>query len=780
MEDKTMKKLTIFILTLFICGGISAQNPKKSYKNGLKLIETNQYAEAIEEFNQAIDLNAAYTEAYVARAGVYEKMDNIELAVKDYERAVELAPTIVDYIFEAGKNNYKIKNYDKALKYLTEAVTLDNKHFQAFQFKSFTHIKLEEYKKAVLAIDQALAIEKTYICFYTRGVANDSLGNFSEAILDYNKAIGLNPNFEKSYYALTKTYIRNNEIDNALQNAERSVQKFPTSPEAYEARSLAYYSKGDLPAAINDLSKLETLIENHEQVLLTRGLYYFEYNQYQNAKSDFTRLIALAPNNYQAVYWRGRANEELMESSEAAKDYLTYLDVSEKIEANALVQKDAKLRLFEINRENNAPLIVIDTPLVMPQYKLGILNNADRIIIEGKIEDQSNIASLTINQEAVKVEENFNFSHSVNIAGIKLVILEVQDVYGNVTKVEYDLVNMEADAPVVRITTPYAGDNNEIYLDSKDANLFVEGVINDASPIKDIYVDSIRASFKDTELNPQFSASINIQNKNSITIKAIDGFGNTVETKFTLNREGALIAESNPMGKTWVVFIENSNYDTFASLEGPTKDVSSMKSALSNYEIHNFIHKKDMSKKEMERFFSIELRDQVKKNNVNSLMVWYAGHGKFINETGYWIPVDATRDDEFTYFNINSLKAGMQSYSNYITHTLVVTDACESGPSFYQAMRSTGEIRQCDDINATKFKSSQVFSSAGYELASDNSQFTKTFAKSLQFNENSCIPIETIVSNVTAATATNENQKPLFGKIAGFEDENGTFFFIKK
>ena len=775
-----MKKLTILILTLFICIGISAQNPKKSYKNGLKLIETSQYSEAIVEFNQAIELDAVYTDAYVARARTYEKMENLELAVKDYEKAVELAPRVVDYIFEAGKNNYKIKNYDKALKYLTEAVTLDNKHFQAHQFKSFTHIKLEEYKNAVLAIDHALAIEKTFICFYTRGVANDSLGNYNEAVLDYNKAIGLNPTFEKSFYAVTKVYIRNNELDNALKNAEETVQKFPASPEAYETRSLAYYRKGDLPAAINDLSKLETLIENHEQVLLTRGLYYFEYNQYQNAKSDFTRLISISPNNYIAYYWHGRANEELMESKEAANDYLNYLNLSAKSETNTPVQKDAKVRLFEINRENIAPLIVIDTPMVMPQYKLGVLNNASRILIEGRIEDQSNIASLTINQEAVKVLENFNFSHSVNINGINIITLVATDVYGNISKVEYDLVNMEADAPTVRITTPYAGDNNEIYLDSKDANLFVEGVINDASPIKDIYVDSIRASFKDTELNPQFSASINIQNKNSITIKAVDGFGNAVETKFTLNREGAIIAEKNPMGKTWVVFIENSNYDTFASLEGPTKDVSSMKSALSNYEIHNFIHKKDMSKKEMERFFSIELRDQVKKNNVNSLMVWYAGHGKFINETGYWIPIDATRDDEFTYFNINSLKAGMQSYSSHITHTLVVTDACESGPSFYQAMRSTGKIRQCDDINATKFKSSQVFSSAGYELAMDNSQFTKTFAKSLQFNENSCIPIETIVSNVTAATAANENQKPLFGKIAGFEDENGTFFFIKK
>ena len=67
------------------------------------------------------------------------------------------------------------------------------------------------------------------------------------------------------------------------------------------------------------------------------------------------------------------------------------------------------------------------------------------------------------------------------------------------------------------------------------------------------------------------------------------------------------------------------------------------------------INKKNMSKKQLERFFSIELRDLVRSNRVNSLLVWYAGHGKFINETGYWVPTDAKRDDEFTYFNINNL-----------------------------------------------------------------------------------------------------------------------------
>ncbi len=774
-----MKNSIILLLIILTSFGTYGQNPKKNYKNGVKLAENNQLNEAIAEFDQAIQLNDAYVDAYFARGEAYEKLDKNEEAAKDYEKAAELEPSVVDYLYHSGKINYKLQNYDKALKYLTEAVTLDKSNFQAFQYKSFAHIKTNDFKNAIVAIDNALAIQNTFLCHYTRGVANDSLRNYSEAISDYNKALGLSPEFEKAYYALTKVYIENKELDKAMENANKSVLKFPNSPEAYEVRSLVYHAKNDLPAAINDLSKLETLVEDKKQVLFTRGLYYFEYKQYQNAKSDFTQLIGIDPNNYEAFYWRARSSEELTENAEATADYNNFITQSEKSNEKSPLIADAKSRVYEINRENVAPVVVIDSPMIVQKTKMAVLNNADRITIQGKIEDQSKIASFTINDQDVPLK-NKTFNYLMNITGISLVTIDAKDIYNNDTKLEYDLMAMEVNPPVVRITNPYAGDNNEIYLDSEDPNLFLEGVVQDESNIKDIFVDGVRATFNDTELNPPFSATINIADKNTISIKAMDTFGNEVDTKFSLNREGAQIAESNPMGKTWVVFIENSNYETFASLEGPTKDVSSMKNALSNYQIHNFIHKKDMTKKEMERFFSIELRDLVKKNNVNSLLVWYAGHGKFINETGYWIPVDATRDDEFTYFNINQLKASMQSYSSYITHTLVVTDACESGPSFYQAMRSAPEIRSCDDVTATKFKSSQVFSSAGYELASDDSKFTKTFAKSLQFNEDPCIPIEKIVSKVTEATATNESQKPLFGKIAGFEDENGTFFFIKK
>ena len=360
-----------------------------------------------------------------------------------------------------------------------------------------------------------------------------------------------------------------------------------------------------------------------------------------------------------------------------------------------------------------------------------------------------------------------------------VVLIVATDIYGNASSLTFNVERTEIDPPMVKIIAPYASDNGEIYLSSSTSTLFVEGKVEDNSLISSIMIDGVNASYASDKLNPAFSAKIDITNKDKFIVKTVDAYDNITEKTYTLSRRGVQLSTSNPMGKTWVVFVENSNYNSFAPIEGPTKDVQRMKEAFADYEIHNIIHKKDMTKEDLERFFSIELRDLVRKNKVNSLLVWYAGHGKFVNNTGYWIPVNAKRDDEFTYFNINSLKASMQSYSEDITHTLVVSDACESGPSFYELTRGAQD-RRCDTGDDSSKKSSQVLTSAGYELAVDDSEFTKTFAKMLEGNADHCISIDKIATSVSDAVRDKNKQTPKFGKINGFEDDNGTFFFIRK
>ena len=332
------------------------------------------------------------------------------------------------------------------------------------------------------------------------------------------------------------------------------------------------------------------------------------------------------------------------------------------------------------------------------------------------------------NENVTWVEKNgeYDFVSNINVNGIDKITFTAKDDYNNEKTMTFPLKRTEINPPGIIIVAPYTSEQGQVFLDSPTPNIAIQGKISDESPIKSITVGNFTASYNPKELNPSFTATLDISNLNKFIVVAEDIYGNKKETEFLINREGAGIAASNPMGKTWVVFIENSSYETFASLDGPIKDVSTIRRALANYQIHNIIHKKDMTKAEMEKFFNIELRDLVKKNQVKSLMIWYAGHGKFINDVGYWIPVDAKRDDEFTYFNINALKAGLQGYSDVVIHTLVISDACESGPGFYSASRYMGIAPSCDNTTVAGAKSAQVFSSTGYanELAVDNSKFT--------------------------------------------------------
>ncbi|HEC43365.1 MAG TPA: tetratricopeptide repeat protein [Bacteroides sp.] len=780
-----MKTLNLIFLSIFLltCVGVSAQNAKKHYKTGEEFIMSGNFNDAVDQLTKALGLEPDMDKAYLARADAYEQLGMLSEAAEDYDRASTFLEKKPEVFHAAGRLYYELEEYDKSLKRLDRAILIKRNFVEAYQVKVKVLLALDRYEEALRECDLALSLKETSENYYYHGLVQMKIGNLESAEMDFADAVAKDRRNVVALRAMADVRIQLGRTDFALQNINSAIQIEPNNTEGYVIRSRAYVKKLDYPKAINDVSKVLLLEPENSGMYQLRGQYYQEFNQHSNAINDFTRVLMMEPGNAEALYKRAWSNEQVANYKDAIKDYEALVGLSELDVQAQILLKEANARLFELYREENNPEIVIIDPAQRDAQMLQFPKDSRIVSIKGKLIDESAIKELKIGGlevQAVEVEEDWEFLAAIDIEEKEDVLIEVTDVYDNVTSILYTINLTEVVAPEILIIAPYASDNGVIYLDSDEPNIYVEGRIEDESLIETIMINGVLASYIPGELNPRFTASLNIMNQNKINVSATDVFGNITEREFRLNRDAALISENNPMGKTWAIFIENSNYETFASLDGPTKDVILMRTALAKYQVHNVIHKQDMNKTDMEKFFSIELRDLVRSNRVNSILIWFAGHGKFINETGYWIPIDSKRDDEFTYFNINALKASLQSYSNYVTHTLVITDACESGPSFYQAMRSAPKERNCDDWQATKFKSSQVFASAGYELAVDNSQFTRTFANSLANNPNSCIPIESIVNKVTSAVVKNNQQKPKFGKIDGLEDEDGTFFFISK
>jgi tetratricopeptide (TPR) repeat protein len=779
-----MNKRIFFLATLMIiftmC--IYGQNAKKFYKAGKEFVENMKYEDAVAQFTNALGIEPSNPDYYYARGRAHESLGKYEEAKADFEKVIVFASKEVDAYIGLGAVCNKMNNFEGALKYLNRASALDKRNKDIYPEKVMTLLGLKRYDQALKVSDTAVIIKDTRENLYYRGVIYTKLNNDVLAKKEFEKSISKDKGYPEPRLALAELLLRNNNSQGAMEQCNEILKRDDRNTDAYLMRSNVYMKNLDYPSAINDISKNILIDPDNPDFYLYRGKCYQEFNQHTNAINDFSKYITMNPDDPDAYFARARSYEEIMNYTKAMEDYTKITVLSEFNQEARKMLKDAQDRLYELNREAVPPEITIVSP-APASTSLEVRGDNKTFLITGKIMDKSKIKTFSINDVPVNTVEKdgeYEFLAKIDIEGADQITLVAHDDYDNEKSVTYSLVRTEIIPPVVNILAPYASDDGQIYLDSNDPSLFLQGKITDESKIKSVFIDGVTASYPVDDINPSFTATIDIMNKNKIIVEAEDIYGNKETAEFRLNREGAVISESNPMGKTWVVFIENSDYTTFASLDGPKKDVTTMTRALAGYDIHNIIHKQNLTKSEMERFFSIELRDLIKANQVKSLLIWYAGHGKFINDVGYWIPVDAQRDDEFTYFNLNTLRASMESYLAYLTHTLVVTDACESGPSFYQAMRSELKQRSCDDWQATQFKSSQVFSSAGYELAVDDSQFTRTFASSLQNNPNACIPIEEIVAKVSTAVGNNNQQKPKFGKITGLKDEDGTFFFIAR
>jgi len=782
-----MKKRVLFMATILLMA-VSAfgQSAKKSYKAGGEFMDNLKYDDAVVQFTSAIDLEPSNPDYYYARGEAYEKLSKFTEAKGDYEKSLVFAPKSVDAMVRLGAVNNKLGNYEQALKLLNHVAAIDTRNSKVYPEKVITLTNLKRYDQALQTSDTAIVIKDTPMDYYWRGIIYRKLNNDLLGEKELRKAISKDKKIAEPRIELADLLISSNTKE-AMEQCNEVIKNNDRNTDAYLTRSRIYKKNLDYPSAINDISKTIVIDPANPAFYFERAKCYQDFNQHVNAINDFTKCITLKAANKaedpDSYYARAKSYEEIQDYDKARADYNKITSLSKyDVKAREMLELSQK-RLYELNRETNPPEIAVISPAPVKDT-VEIKGDKSSILISGVLKDKSKIKSFKINNEDVPlVEKNgeYDFLANINVNGIDKLTFSANDDYNNVQNVIYPLKRTEINPPKIAIVAPYTSEEGQVLLDNLIPNIAIQGKIFDESPIKSITVGNFTASYNPNELNPAFTATIDVSNLNKFVVVAEDIYGNRKETEFILNREAAGIASTNPMGRTWVVFVENSSYETFASLDGPIKDVSTMRRALANYQINNTIRKVDMTKKEMEYFFNIELRDQVKKNQVKSLMIYYAGHGKYINDVGYWIPVDAKRDDEFTYFNINSLKAALQGYSDVVIHTLVVADACESGPGFYSATRSANDAPSCDNIKATGSKSAQVFSSAvGYELAVDNSKFTATFANTLLNNKNACIPIEAIVKTVTAAVATDKGQKPKFGRIQGLEDMLGTFFFITK
>lgn len=318
-----MRYQTLFALPLLLFCFVSAlaQEPAaiKEYNAGLKYYHLNNYSSAIPFFQNAIQKDPTFVNAYKVLISCQELLGDRQTAIKTYETVINLAPSDKKLCYNLALNYLAIKDYDKSIVYLKKALHIDigytkaakkleeveayllkekNKQYKAILVdeesleKTIYQEALELYRKkdytATLTKLESFYDEVTLADFYyLKAITYQNLGKRLDGIQQYELALELDDRHFNSNVNLGKIYYNDNKYQESVALLETAYTRRPNDMSLLYSLGRAQYYAKEYAAAIESLEKYTARKAKDGAAWLLLGKSYSILDKSKNAARAF-------------------------------------------------------------------------------------------------------------------------------------------------------------------------------------------------------------------------------------------------------------------------------------------------------------------------------------------------------------------------------------------------------------------------------------------------------------------------------------------------------------
>jgi predicted small lipoprotein YifL len=248
---------------------------------------------------------------------------------------------------------------------------------------------------------------------------------------------------------------------------------------------------------------------------------------------------------------------------------------------------------------------------------------------------------------------------------------------------------------------------------------------------------------------------------------------------FSATPADSMVASLN-FGSYHALVIGNNDYQRLPKLRTAVNDAKSMAEVLRakyGYEVELLLN---ATRSEIFKAIYSYRRTLTSRDN---LLIYYAGHGWLDKEAdeGYWLPVDAGRQDPANWISNSSITSSLRAMK--AKHVLVVADSCYSGKL---ARGISIRVRSGDYYQRISMKKARtVLASGGLEPVADDggkgnhSVFASAIIEAL--NENQGVLDATLLfSKIRRPVMVNADQTPEYSDIRKAGHDGGDFLFVPR
>ena len=236
--------------------------------------------EAIEHYTNALGRNLELSSVYNNRGTAYKDINEHDLAIADFNKAIRLNPDDVGAYSNRGAVYSNEGNFDLAIENFDKAIRLNPNYFGAYNNRGKAYSDKGDFDCAIADFDKAIELNPDDAEPYNnRGVSFHNKGEVDRAIIDFNKAIQLNPNYANAYSNRGKTYGDKGEIGRAIADCAKAIELNPDDANAYNNRGVVYSKQGEIDCAIADFNKAIELNPDDVNAYNNLGIAYNKKGQ---------------------------------------------------------------------------------------------------------------------------------------------------------------------------------------------------------------------------------------------------------------------------------------------------------------------------------------------------------------------------------------------------------------------------------------------------------------------------------------------------------------------
>lgn len=207
-------------------------------------------------------------------------------------------------LYDEGEMLYIHEKYEDAIEYFKQSFEYEEEDKNsALNYIGCCYIYLEKYDAAIEAFNEVLESELWERPLFNKGRVYLNLGNNSEALACFNRALMVNPKESDVYYYLGVYYDKIRDYNTSRDYYEKAIEIKDTVPEYHLNLSVACFRNGDFNKALEEANISISLDDSssNADAFFNKAYILYRLKRYEDALEAYLKVVDMRPDDVEAM-----------------------------------------------------------------------------------------------------------------------------------------------------------------------------------------------------------------------------------------------------------------------------------------------------------------------------------------------------------------------------------------------------------------------------------------------------------------------------------------------